>query len=98
MIVLGIVAVVLSVMRLAKTFFSLSENVSSRFQNLNKPAQEDKQNPKEPLFTLPINVAAKRYENTRVKVNERHDRIREKHREIWQHWDKKSLREKDINL
>lgn len=97
MIAAGIVVVVLSAMRLAKTCFSFTDSAASKFEALNETHENDDE-PTDPLFTLPIQKSAERYERTREKVVEHHQHIREIHRAIWLHWDKKSLREEDIQL
>lgn len=97
MISAGIVVVVLSAIKLAKTFFNFTDSAASKFEDLNESNENDDE-PKDPLFTLPIQKAAERYEKTREKVLEHHQKIRENHHKIWQHWDEKSLREEDIKL
>lgn len=98
MVALGVAIVVLSAIKIARVCFGISEDVSSRFERLHEPNKEDNENPRDPLFTLPIKDATNRYERTHTKVIDRHQKIRENHRSIWQHWDKKSLREEDIQL
>ncbi len=97
MIAAGVAVVVLSAIRLAKTCFSFANVATSKFEALND-SNKISSEPKDPLFTLPIKVASERYEYTRTKVVERHQKIRENHMKIWQHWDEKSLREEDVKL
>lgn len=97
MIAAGVVVVVLSAIRLAKTCFSFTDTAASKFEALNDSNKSDNE-PRDPLFTLPIRKAADRYEKTREKVLGRHKKIRENHRKIWQHWDEKSLREEDVQF
>lgn len=96
MIAAGLTLVVLSAIRLAKTCCGFSQEVASRFDFLNEDS--DAEVCRDPLFTQPIAHAAHRYERTRTRVVERHERIREKHRLVWQHWQEKSLREEDVQL
>ena len=76
MIAAGVVVVVLSAIRLAKTCFSFTDTAASKFEALNDSNKSDNE-PRDPLFTLPIRKAADRYEKTREKVLERHKKIRE---------------------
>lgn len=67
-------------------------DIYDRFDTLDNKTVDDK-----PLFTQPIAVAARRYEEAHKRVILRDDRKKEIHKLVWQHWSNKSLREEDLN-
>lgn len=67
-------------------------DIYDRFDTLDNKTVDDK-----PLFTQPIAVAARRYEEAHKRVILRDERKKEIHKLVWQHWSNKSLREEDLN-
>ena len=96
MIACGTVFAIRNAFRIFENSSSFLEKVSSCFERL-QDNNDSLANDTSPLFTRPIKDAARRYEHTRIKVNDRHNRIRETHKSIWQNWNTKSLRQEDID-
>lgn len=67
-------------------------DIYDRFDTLDNKTVDDK-----PLFTQPIAVAARRYEEAHKRVILRDERKKEIHKLVWQHWSNKSLREEELN-